>query len=457
MSESNLAVTDVDVVIVGAGLSGLFAARQLLRVGLNPLVIEANDRVGGRILTEHVDGVSVELGAQWIGDTHERMFALAAELGVETFRQFDDGEATYEIAGSGVLRETEFHQRFSTELAGVENALRLLDEMSAQVPLDAPWEAPQAAEWDAVTAGQWLADQQLAPVAERLLEICTVGILAVPMAEVSLLDMLYNLRTCGVGAELFAESEGGAQTTRFVGGSSQIPDRLAAQLDGHIVLNSPVQLIEHTEDSVTVHCRGGRRVRARRAIVAIAPTLAGRIMYDPPLPGVRDQLTQRMPQASAMKVFFTYDEPFWRADGLAGQLISDVGPGRMSNDTSPLDASYGQLLVFLEGEHARTYGRWPTEQRRAAITDLLVRHFGSRAADPVSYIDGEWAERPWTRGCYNANMGPTVWTHFGSALTPPVGPIHWAATETATHWSAYMEGALDAAQRAVDEVVAALG
>lgn len=447
---------DPDVVIIGAGLSGLFAARQLLRAGLRPLILEANDRVGGRILTEQVDGVSVELGAQWIGDTHERMFALAAELGVETFRQFDDGAATYEIAESGVLRENDFHRRFATELTGVERALATLDEMSAQIPLDAPWSAPRAAQWDAMTAAQWLADQQLAPVAERLLEICTVGILAVPMAEVSLLDMLYNLRTCGVGAELFAESEGGAQTTRFIGGTSQIPLRLAAGLDEYIELNSPVQLIEYTDVTVTVTCRGGRTVTARRAIVAIAPTLAGRITYDPPLPGMRDQLTQRMPQASAMKVFFTYDEPFWRADGLAGQLISDVGPGRMSNDTSPPDASYGQLLVFLEGEHARTYGRWPTDQRRAAITDLLVRHFGPRAADPVSYIDGEWAERPWTRGCYNANMGPMVWTHFGAALTPPIGPIHWAATETATQWSAYMEGALDAAQRAVDEVMSVL-
>ena len=169
MSESNQ--HDVDVAIVGAGLSGLFAARQLLRAGLTPLVIEASDRVGGRILTEHVDGVSVELGAQWIGDTHERMFALAADLGVGTFRQFDDGEATYEIAGSGVLRETEFHQRYATELAGVDAALRRLDEMSAQVPLEAPWEAHMAAEWDAVTAAQWLTDQHRAPVAERVLEI----------------------------------------------------------------------------------------------------------------------------------------------------------------------------------------------------------------------------------------------------------------------------------------------
>lgn len=448
---------EVDVVVVGAGLSGLYAAREVLRAGYRPLVVEASDRVGGRILSaEPEPGIHVELGAQWIGDTHERMFALAEELGVDTYPQFEDGESSYELAGSGVLRESAFHSRYADELKGVERALAELDEMSAQVPLDTPWTAERAAEWDAETAGSWLARQGLAPVAERLLEICTVGILSVPMVEVSLLDMLYNLRTCSVGAELFAESEGGAQTTRFVGGTSQIPLRLAAQLEGRIELESPVQLIEYDDDHVTVHCRGGLVARARQVIVAIAPTLAGRIMYDPPLPGVRDQLTQRMPQASAMKAFFTYDEPFWRADGLNGQLISDLGPGRMSNDTSPQDNAYGQILVFLEGEQARTYGRWPQEQRREALTAELVRHFGPRAATPASYVDGEWADRPWTRGCYNANMGPMVWSHFGHALTPPIGPIHWAATETATRWSAYMEGAVDAGERAAGEVVAAL-
>lgn len=448
---------EVDVVIVGAGLSGLYAAREVLRAGYQPLVLEANDRVGGRILSaEPEPGIHVELGAQWIGDTHERMFALAAELGVDTYAQFEDGESSYELAGSGVLRESDFHRTYATELEGIERTLAQLDQMSAQIPLDAPWTAAHAPEWDAETAGAWLTRQGLAPVAERLLEICTVGILSVPMAEVSLLDMLYNLQTCGVGAELFAESEGGAQTTRFVGGTSQIPLRLAAQLQEHIELDSPVQLIEYDKDSVTVHCRGGLVARGRRVIVALAPALAGRIMYDPPLPGVRDQLTQRMPQASAMKAFFTYDEPFWRAEGLNGQLISDLGPGRMSNDTSPPDGSYGQILVFLEGEQARTYGRWPTADRREALTAELVRHFGPRAATPESYVDGEWADRPWTRGCYNANMGPMVWSHFGHALTPPIGPIHWAATETATRWSAYMEGAVDAADRAATEVVTAL-
>lgn len=447
-----------DVIVVGAGLSGLYAARELKRAGVEPLVLEASDRTGGRILTESpIEGLPLELGAQWIGDTHRRMHRLAAELGVETFAQYDAGESSYELDGSGVLRQSDFYRSYADELAAVNRVLATLDVMAATVPAAAPWSAPRATEWDAVTAGAWYDAQGLAPVGRTLLEICTVGILAVPTVEVSLLHLLYTISTCGVGAALFSEAEGGAQTARFVGGTTQIPDRLAAQIAEHLVLDAPVQTIEHTADSVTVHCRGGRTFRARRVIVAIPPALAGRILYDPPLPGVRDQLTQRMPHGSAMKAFFVYDEPFWRAEGLNGQLISDVGPARMSNDTCLPGQHAGVILAFLEGDQARTFGRWPEAERRAALTEQLVRTYGPRAARPVAYLDGEWADRPWTRGCYNANLGPLVWTTYGSALTAPIGPIHWASTDTATEWSAYLEGAVDAAERAVAEVLGSLG
>ncbi|HTI75104.1 MAG TPA: FAD-dependent oxidoreductase [Mycobacterium sp.] len=448
---------DADVIIVGAGLSGMIAARKVLEAGLTPLVLEADERVGGRILTQEVmPGIPVELGAQWIGDTHERMFRLAEELGVETFPQYDEGDTSYELVGSGVLRENEFHSRFAAELKELELVLRRLDVLAATVPVDAPWLAPRAAEWDAITAGTWYDAQGLSPVARTLLEICTVGILAVPTAEVSFLHLLFTIQTCGVSAELFAESEGGAQTARFIGGTAEIPRRLAALIIDHIVLDVPVQLIEHTSEAATVHCRGGLVARGRRVIVAISPTLAGRIMYDPPLPGIRDQLTQRLPNGSAMKAFFIYDQPFWRADGFNGQLISDVGPARMSNDTCIPGNDHGVILLFLEGDQARTYGRIPEAQRREALTAELVRHFGSAAAKPEFYVDGEWSDRQWTRGCYNANHGPHVWTTYGPALTAPIGVIHWASTDTATYWSAYMEGAVDAGERAAEAVIAEL-
>jgi monoamine oxidase len=445
---------EADVIIVGAGLSGLIAARDVLAAGYEPLVLEADQRVGGRILTEDVEGVPLELGAQWIGDTHHRMEALAAELGVGLYRQFEDGETSYEFAGE-VLRERTFHALYAGELGGVERVLRTLDQMAETVPVAAPWLAPEADAWDRVTVGQWYDSQGLSAVARTLLEICTVGILAVPTVEVSLLCLLFNVAVCGVTADLLAESEGGAQTRRFVGGTSQIPRRLAAALPDRILLDSPVLTIDHTSDRVTVTCRGGLAAAGRQVIVALSPALAGRIMYDPPLPGVRDQLTQRMPHASAHKMFALYDEPFWRSDGLNGQLISEVGPARMSNDSCLSDEAGGPgiILAFLEGESARVAGRWPAEQRHSALRAELGRHFGRRAAEPQRIVERGWADREWTRGCYNSNTGPCGLIHFGAALSEPIGPIKWAATETANEWSGYMEGAVEAGHRAARQAL----
>ncbi len=449
---------EADVIIVGAGLSGLIAARGVIAAGLEPLVLEANDRVGGRIFTKVVDGVPLELGAQWIGDTHVRMQALAAELDVEIYEQFDVGQTSYELSGE-VLREQAFGERYGDELTGIERVLRQIDDMADTVPATAPWLAPQAEEWDRITVGQWYDSQGLSPVARELLEICTVGILAMPTVEVSLLCLLANITVCGVTAELLAESEGGAQTKRFVGGTSAIPQRLAASLGDRIVLDAPVLMIDHGADSVTVTCRGGLVATGRRVIVALSPTLAGRIMYDPPLPGIRDQMTQRVPQASAHKMFALYDEPFWRDEGLNGQFISSVGPARMSNDSCLPDEADGPgiILAFLEGESARVANRWPAQRRQEALRAELGRHFGPRGAAPSLIVERGWADEQWTRGAYNSNFGPCGLLHFGEAMSRPIGVISWAATETASAWSGYMEGAVEAGQRASKEALETLG
>ena len=372
-----------DVVIVGAGLSGLIAAREVLRAGLQPLVVEANDRVGGRILTEQPrPGVQVELGAQWIGDTHHRMFALAAELGHQ--------DVPAVRAGRDLLRDRRLRGAARERLprpvrhrAGrrCSGCWTLLDELAAQVPLDAPWTAPRAAEWDAITAGAWYTGRAWPRWPRTLLEICTVGILAVPTVEVSFLDLLVNLPTCGVGAAAVR----GVRRRR-----ADDPVRRWHQPDP-AAAGRPARRAHRARLAGPAHrarprlgapctAAGAWSRRGRRVIVAIAPTLAGRIMYDPPLPGVRDQLTQRMPQASAMKAFFVYDEPFWRADGLNGQLISDLGPGP-------------DVQRHLPGRRAGTASYWSSwrasrpapsvagreAERREALTDELVRHFGPRA------------------------------------------------------------------------------
>ena len=376
------AVREADVIVVGAGLSGLIAARTLIAAGLQPLVPRADDRVGGRILTEEVArGLPVEIGAQWIGDTHRRMFALAAELGVETFAQYDQGETSYELVGSGVLRENTFHERFADDLAELEKVLCRLDELAAEVPTDAPWSAPHAAEWDAITAGSWYDAQGLSPVAANCWRSARWASWRCRPSRCPSCTCSSPSRPAG-SPRAVRRVRGGAQTTRFVGGTAEIPKPAGRLLiSEHIVLGA-----RSADRAQRRPCHGalpGRVGGARTAGDRGDLSDPGRPDHvRPPLPGTRDLLTQRLPNASAMKAFFVYDEPFWQADGLNGQVISDVGPARMSNDTCMPGDDHGVILLFLEGEQARTFGRMPQEDRRDLLAAELVRHFGPRAACP---------------------------------------------------------------------------
>ena len=185
----------------------------------------------------------------------------------------------------------------------------------------------------------------------------------------------------------------------------------------------------------------------------MAPTLAGRLSYDPPLSGFRDQLTQRMPLGTVAKCMAIYPEPFWRADGLSGEGTSDVGPVRLTFDNSPPDGSPGVLLGFLEGRHARQLGRMPAEERRAAVVGCFTRLFGPRAAQPDAYVERLWAEEEWSRGCYGCHLPTGAWTNYGPALREPIGPLHWAGAEIATVWNGYMDGAVRSGETAAAEVL----
>ena len=202
-------------------------------------------------------------------------------------------------------------------------------------------------------------------------------------------------------------------------------------------------------------CATELTVHARRAIVAVPPTLAGRIAYDPPLPGMRDQLTQRMPQGTVIKTMAIYERPFWREEGFSGQAVAERGPARVTFDNSPPDGSPGVLLGFLEGRLARQWGARDAAERREAILAGHARLFGERAARPERFVERVWAEEEWTRGCYGCLMTTGGWTEYGRALRRPVGRIHWAGAETATIWNGYMDGAVQSGERAAAEILAA--
>ncbi len=460
---------EVDVAIVGAGLAGLTAARDLRAAGASVLVVEARDRVGGRVLNEEIgDGNVVEVGGQWIGPTQDRIAALAREVGVETFPTHVTGENVIEWRG-GLRRHRGTIPRINpAALADVLQAQRRLERMATKVPLDRPWLAPRAAAWDAQTVQTWLRRNLATRAGRELLQLGIESVWAAQPEDLSLLHLLFYTHSAG-SLDLLFDTAGGAQQDRFVGGSQRVPIALAERLgDDALVLGAAVRRIEHGPDGVVVHAErtDGREdagdapdrlaVRARRAIVAIAPALAGRIVYDPPLPGQRDQLTQRTPLGTVAKCMAIYDEPFWRADGLSGQATSDTGPVKLTYDNSPPGGRPGVLLGFLEGRRAREAGRLTPEHRRALVIDCFTRLFGPRAARPDAYVERLWAEEEYSRGCYGCFMPPGTWTDYGDALRAPIGPLHWAGAEVAEVWSGYMDGAVRSGESAARDVAAAL-
>src|SRR2546425_823684 len=251
------------------------------------------------------------------------------------------------------------------------------------------------------------------------------------------------------------DTAGGAQESRFVGGAQTVALPVAAQLGQRVVLSAPVRRITQSSSGVTV-VSDRFNVTGQRVIVAIPPTLAGRIDYQPPLPPLRDQLVQHMPQGSLMKFEAIYTTPFWRAKGLSGQAVSEIGPIKVTFDTSPADGSLGIMMGFIGGHEARVWENRSEDDLRAAALQNLAIYFGNEALNPLDVVTFNWSTEVWNRGCPVAVLGPGTLIDFGTALRTPVGRIHWAGTETSTFWNGYMDGAVRSGERAAQEVLTAL-
>ncbi|MGP8058534.1 MAG: flavin monoamine oxidase family protein [Acidimicrobiales bacterium] len=451
---------ECEVVVVGAGFAGLAAARDLAAAGVDVEVVEARNRVGGRSWSLRTPGgFAVEEGGQWIGPTQHHLAALAAELGVETFPTHTLGEAVEWRQGTrhtytGLI-PTSDHQAAAE---GIE-AILDLDLAAWEVPLERPWAAPDAAALDAQTLASWLDAHLEAPAARSVLDVAVKAVFGAEPAELSLLFTLFYCHGGG-GLTNLVRTTGGAQERRFIGGSQQLALGLAAALGERVVTGSPVSAIAHGPDRVVVSGRRDGepwRLVARRAIVAMPPVLSARLDWSPPLPGVRDQLSTRMPMGSVTKVHAIYERPFWRDEGLNGQVVSDDGVLRSTFDDSPPDDSHGAIVGFVAGNECRQFERLGPAARDRAVLAELERAFGPAAGRPVELVARHWPAEPYTRGGPVAISVPGALTGFGPALREPVGAVHWAGTETATEWCGYLDGALSSGTRAAAEVLLALG
>jgi monoamine oxidase len=484
-----------DVVVVGAGLAGLTAARALLAAGVNVVVVEARGRVGGRTLNHRLGGGRVlEVGGQWVGPLpgepatatfpnqavyrpQDQVYTLAQQLGIGTFATYNQGN--YLDYSNGQLTQYSSQTRIPSDpsTANAGYAIFNLNQMASTVDTTSPWTNANAEAWDQQSFETWMrenlnpgpgldASAQEPPTApdRQLVNLAIEAVFAAEPRDLSLLHVLWYIACAGTLDNL-VDTAAGAQDSRFIGGSQQISIALANALGSRVVLKSPVHAITHKSGGVVVQA-GSSKITAQRVIVAIPPHLNLGIDYDPPLytfdGGLRDQLVQRLPMGSVLKVQCLYHHPFWRAQGLAGQVTSDTGPVKITFDNTPYpddgtpDASPGVMLGFIEGDDARHWMTQPQASRRQAVVESMVRYFGSDAGNITGYVEHLWPQEQWSGGCYGAFFPTGVWTAFGPALRAPLGRVHWAGTETATVWAGYMDGAVRSGQRAAQEVLSAL-
>lgn len=446
----------VDAVVVGAGVAGLIAARELRAAGLEVCVLEARDRVGGRTLSEPIPGTehTIEMGGQWVGPTQDRVLALIGQLGLRTYPTHDTGRHTVEFGGS-VLRYTgRIPWLGALTLADVGLAQAKLNRAARRLPLDAPWHAHDADRLDGQTFQDWLRQRVRTDGGRRFFRIITEAVFAAEPEDLSALWALFYVGAAG-GLDALINTTGGAQQDRVVGGTWRISQDLAATMTDSIRLGAPVTAVDWSADGVQVSA-GDVQIVARRLVLAVPPPLAARIAFTPNVPSARTRLLAGLPMGSVIKVNVVYDEPFWRADGLSGQANSDARALNTVFDNVPAGADFGVLVGFFEGAHARTAAKLSAEERRRVALDDLAVYFGPRAAKPVAYLERDWCAEEWSQGCYGAFAIPGTLSRFGRALREPIGPIQFAGTETATRWAGYLDGAVESGERAAAAVIADL-
>jgi monoamine oxidase len=440
-----------DVVVVGAGLSGLYAARMLSRSGASVVVVEARDRVGGRTWSTTIGKAVFDLGGQWVGPGQKRVLALIDELQMQTFPTYNEGKKVLELEGKVSTYKRTIPSISIPHLIQLGGALSYLERVRKKVSPLSPMSLEGGTELDGETLETWRSRFMKSSKVSGVMDVAVRTIFG---AEPRDLSALYFLMYCNAGGGLLnlCEIEGGAQQDRLIGGTQPMSEALAKELGDSVLLETPVRRLVQSPDGVEA-VSDAQTIGARYAVVAVPPAVAGRIQYEPTVSVGRDQVMQRFAMGSTVKVLVTYEYPFWRQDGLSGEAVSSDGPMSAVFDNTSHDGGQAALLGFVVGAQARQWSSQPLGDRQRRVTGALARYFGEAAKSFTDYHELDWGLEPWTRGCPVAGLPPGVLTHSFAHLRKPEGRIHWAGTEAATEWIGYMEGALESGERAANEVL----
>lgn len=451
----------VDVVVVGGGLSGLWAASELQRYSnLSVVVLEGRARVGGRTESTapgHAD--TFDLGAHWVGSTQHHIQAVIKQLGKETYRQFHEGTKVMEL-GEGKVRHYKSTLPWLPVLEEINFGLFYMqaDRLVKQTPRAAPYNASRARHFDGMTVESFCRAWPWSSSTKDLIAASMLTVMGKELADISALQLLHYAACAGGLTPLLDATKGGAQEFKIVGGTQALSIDLASKLD--VRLNTTVVGISQAASSqgkATVQTLSGQTFVARQVIVAIPPHLAGSIWYDPPLPAKKAHLLAHMTQGHLIKAVISYERAFWRDHGFSGELVSSVFPLSICYDDVTPDGGVAALVCFIGGESAKRLSPALKEERQAAVVKALTRYFGPNASKVLGYTERDWGLEPFTGGCPTGSLNAGAITQWGDALREPHGLVHFGGTETATWFYGFMNGAVQAGERCAMEVLEASG
>ncbi|EGV97092.1 Amine oxidase [flavin-containing] B [Cricetulus griseus] len=432
------------------------AAKLLHDSGLSVVVLEARDRVGGRTYTvrkcfdshlysflmekQNENVKYVDLGGSYVGPTQNRILRLAKELGLETYKVNEVERLIHYVKGKPYAFRGPFPPVWNPiTYLDHNNLWRTMDEMGEEIPSDAPWKAPLAEEWDYMTMKELLDKICWTKSAKQLATLFVNLCVTAETHEVSALWFLWYVKQCGGTTRIISTTNGG-QERKFIGGSGQVSERIMGLLGDRVKLERPVIHIDQNGENVVVETLNHEIYEAKYVISAIPPVLGMKIHYSPPLPMLRNQLITRVPLGSVIKCIVYYKEPFWRKKDFCGTMIiegEEAPIGYTLDDTKP-DGTYAAIIGLKK------------------LCELYAKVLNSQEAlQPVHYEEKNWCEEQYSGGCYTTYFPPGIMTQYGRVLRQPVGRIFFAGTETASHWSGYMEGAVQAGERAAREDVPA--
>lgn len=437
---SAMSPQSAEVIVVGAGLSGLTAAWRLGWAGRDLCVLEAAAQIGGRIQSGSGAMQPGERGAPGFDPRLPRLGRLSGELGL-----------ALEALPASAAQPLAQHRRAALGRCGVWRHGRLwqaLEQSAACLPPDPAAGHAAALAFDRLSLGDWLSRRR--PGARLLREVTEemLWLFGVPAGELSLLQALLTLRQRGGRAGLEAWRLGhGLQ--RPSGGMLQLCRALTVRLGERLILDRPLLALRQDAEGVDLFCADAC-YRARRVVLALPVLQLQRLDWQPALPGWRDEALRHYLPQPRLDVWLDYERAFWRerqpgvvlplrADGLCiEECFESTGP---------------RLKVVLLGERARRLLREAPARREARVLDALAALLGRPASDAQRCQLQVWGEQPWLRAA-ESFCPPGGWIPQAAALRRPWGRVHFAGADLAVRLPGTLEGAVEAGERAAEAVLA---